>query len=144
LGFFLSRSKKKQIIPTSLAVYGVICCVFMSFYKDIPKEFRMYFQALYTFFEYSVFTLIFWVNIQQKKIRLPIIIVSALFFAFQLIYVITTKIKHLDSIPIGIETILILTYIIYFFYEFSKDIRTFYIYNHYCFWIAVGILIYLG
>ncbi|MBK5269418.1 MAG: hypothetical protein JJE22_00260 [Bacteroidia bacterium] len=52
--------------------------------------------------------------------------------------------KGLDTIPIGIETILILTYIIYFFYEFSKDTRNLYIYNHYCFWIAVGILIYLG
>jgi hypothetical protein len=47
-------------------------------------------------------------------------------------------------VPIGIETILLLIYILYFFYQFSKNLDTSYIYNHYAFWIAVGILIYLG
>jgi hypothetical protein len=47
-------------------------------------------------------------------------------------------------VPIGIETILLLIYIIYFFYTFSKRLNSLYIYNHYVFWIAVGILIYLG
>ena len=51
---------------------------------------------------------------------------------------------RLDSVPIGIETILVLVYIFFFFYEFSKRPTGNYIYNHYCFWIAVGILIYLG
>jgi hypothetical protein len=54
------------------------------------------------------------------------------------------KVKGLDSIPIGIETILLLFYILYFFYQFSKNLSTEYIYNHYVFWVSVGILIYLG
>ena len=54
------------------------------------------------------------------------------------------KVKRLDSIPIGIETILILIYIIYFFYIFSSRFSTLTIYNHYVFWLAIGILIYLG
>jgi len=50
----------------------------------------------------------------------------------------------LDSVPIGIETILIFIYIACFFYDsFQKSTST-YVYNHYCFWISVGILIYLG
>lgn len=52
--------------------------------------------------------------------------------------------KGIDSIPIGIETIILLIYILYFFYQFSKNVSTDYIYNHYGFWISVGILIYLG
>jgi len=47
-------------------------------------------------------------------------------------------------VPIGIETIIILFYIIYFFYQFSRELSTAYIYNHYGFWVSVGILIYLG
>lgn len=50
----------------------------------------------------------------------------------------------LDSVPIGIETIVLLFYIIYFFYQFSRELSTAYIYNHYAFWISVGVLIYLG
>lgn len=69
---------------------------------------------------------------------------SVLFFLFQLFYVLTTDVKRLDTVPIGIETILIFIFIFIFFYEFSKNPHNLYIYNHYCFWIGVGILIYLG
>ena len=144
LAFFLSKSKRSEIIPVSLSVYGIICSAFIFFFYDIDRDIQKYFQTSYTFFEYFVFTLIFWINIKQKKVRRLIAVASALFFVFQLFYLLSIKVKSLDTIPIGIETILILTYIIYFFYEFSKDLRNFYIYNHYCFWISVGILIYLG
>jgi len=71
-------------------------------------------------------------------------LLSILFFVFQIVYVFTTEIKRLDSVPVGIETILILIYIFFFFFELSKNVNGLFIYNHYCFWLAVGILIYLG
>lgn len=144
LCFFLSKSKKKDIVPLIIGLYGIICCVSLIFYTVIPREFTKYFQISYTCFEYAVFTLLFLVNFRQKKVRRRIFIISALFFVFLFLYILTRKVKGIDTIPIGVETILLLIYIIYFFYEFSKDTRNFYIYNHYCFWIAVGILIYLG
>lgn len=88
--------------------------------------------------------MIFWSSLKERKIRRIIIIVSVLFFSFQLIYLFSGSAKRLDSVPIGIETIILLFYIIYFFYGFSKNSGTTYIYNHYGFWISVGILIYLG
>jgi len=72
------------------------------------------------------------------------IIASALFFIFQVFFVTTTSFQRLDSIPIGIESILLFIYIFYFFYEFSKQVKDTFIYNHYTFWIGVGIMIYLG
>ncbi len=50
----------------------------------------------------------------------------------------------MDSVPVGIETILILIFIFFFFYEHFNDTKTEYIYHNYCFWVSVGILIYLG
>jgi len=145
LGFFISKSKKTELVPTSLVIYGIFCCFFLFTLDNyIPKNIRIYFQISYTFIEYGFFTLLFWVNFKQKKVRRPIIIASGLFLISLIFFALRRKVKGLDSIPIGIETILILTYIIYFFYEFSKDSSSFYIYNHYCFWIAVGVLIYLG
>jgi hypothetical protein len=67
-----------------------------------------------------------------------------MFIIFQIAYVTSTAHQRLDSIPIGIETILLFLYIFCFFFEFSKLIKDTFIYNHYTFWIAVGILIYLG
>lgn len=66
-----------------------------------------------------------------------------MFIAFQVIYVLSGKVKRLDTIPVGIETILIVTYIIYFLFELSKNLEGS-LYNHYGFWISVGVLIYLG
>jgi len=72
------------------------------------------------------------------------IIASILFFAFQVLFVTTTSFRRLDSVPIGIESILLFIYIFYFFYEFSKQLKDTFIYNHYIFWIGVGIMLYLG
>ena len=42
------------------------------------------------------------------------------------------------------ETILLFIFIFLFFYRFLKTAVDSYVYNQPCFWIAVGILIYLG
>ncbi len=144
--FFFIGNKKKEAIPILIALYGIVCFCFLIYYEEggIPKDVKKYFLTSYTIFEYSIFTFIFWINFRKDKFRRLLLLASVLFFGFQLFYVLTTKVKGLDSVPIGIETILILIYVVYFFYSFSKRLSDFYIYNHYVFWIAVGILVYLG
>ena len=144
LCFFLFQGKIKDKILLLLAFYGITFFCLIFFHDDIPKDIRKYYQAFYTFLEYAVFTYIFWYNIRNKIFRNFIILVSVLFIFFQIFYVTTTTLNKLDSIPIGIETIFIFIFIFYFFYEYSKNIKDSFIYNHYCFWISVGILIYLG
>ena len=114
------------------------------FYNDIPKSLIKYYQCFYTFLEYAFFSYLLWINVQNKKLKRLIIYFSIGFFLFQFIYAFRSQKSGLDSIPIGIETILILAFIFFFFYEFAQKESSNYIYNHYCFWISVGILIYLG
>ena len=52
--------------------------------------------------------------------------------------------QRLDSISVGIETILLFVYILFFFYDYSKNNRSGFIYHHPAFWLSVGILLYLG
>ena len=144
LAFLLFRSKLKDRIPVTLTLYALMCFGYLMIYYETPKDIRKYIQAFYTFVEYSFFTYIFWLHIQKKAFKTLILIASVLFVAFQIFFVTTATFKRLDSIPIGIETILLFIYIFYFFYEFSKYIKDTFIYNHYTFWIAVGIMIYLG
>jgi hypothetical protein len=94
--------------------------------------------------EYGFFTFIFWRQNKNKFFRKFVIIASSLFLSFELYYLSNTAVERLDSIPIAIETILIFIYIFFFFYDFSKTVKSTFIYNHYCFWLSVGILIYLG
>lgn len=145
IGFlFAKKENRRDSFPITIAVYGLLFFWLLFFYYDIPKDFKKYYQSAYTFLEYSLFAFIFWKNINSKKIKRFILVASFFFLLFQIIYVITTGKNRLDSVPIGIETILILIYILFFFNEFSKTLDGSYIYNHYCFWVSVGILIYLG
>jgi hypothetical protein len=73
-----------------------------------------------------------------------IVVLSIGFLVFQVFYFLTADIKRLDSLGIGIETILLFIYIILFFYDFFKNPKVSFVYNHYCFWISLGILVYLG
>lgn len=50
----------------------------------------------------------------------------------------------IDSIPIGLETLLILLFSFYYFYEQMSDLENHYIYNRYHFWIIIGIILYLA
>ena len=86
------------------------------------------------------FTLINW----KFSIRILILIISAFFFIFQIFYYLTQPFKKLDTVPVGIETILLFIYIFLFFYQFLKNSLIDYVYNNPAFWIAVGILVYLG
>jgi len=145
LAFVLFRCKFKDRIPATIALYGLFVFSFLMIYEELPKgEITKYAQSAYTFLEYAFFSYIFWYNLRNKSIKSLILILSGMFIIFQITFVISTAHRRLDSIPIGIETILVFLYIFYFFYEFSKQIKDTFIYNHYTFWIAVGILIYLG
>ena len=50
----------------------------------------------------------------------------------------------IDSIPIGVETIIILSFSFYYLYERMKDTSTLFIYNTYQFWVVVGMVLYLA
>ena len=50
--------------------------------------------------------------------------------------------KSIDTFPIGFETILVLVFTFYFFYEQLKESVT-PIYDQFFFWIAIGIIVYL-
>lgn len=148
IGLLFLKNRKKEKLPVILLIYGIVCFSFLLFYAsyrpDLSRTTRHYFKSSYTLFEYCIFAFIFWVTIKNKNLKKFIVLSSAGFFVFQVVYALTAKIQRLDSVPIGIETILVLIYIFLFFYEFSKNLNTLYVYNHYGFWIAVGILIYLG
>ena len=128
-----------------LALYGLLFFGLLIVYDFLSSNFQNhYYQGFYTLLEYSIFAYIFWYNIYSKIFRKLIIIVSILFSLYQFFYITSVKFIRLDSISIGIESILIFIYIFYFFYEFSKNTKDVFIYNHYAFWLAVGVMIYLG
>jgi len=99
---------------------------------------------IYTLIEYFFFTTLIFQQLKLKWQRTVVIILSVGFFIFQVLnYLFATK-KTLDSVPIGIETILIFIFIFFFLYEQLRDVKGVPIYDNYFFWISIGLFIYLG
>lgn len=99
---------------------------------------------LYTLIEYSVFSFFLWINIHNKTFRRAIVITSLIFLTFLVIYNLNTRVRRVDSLPIGVETIFILVYSFYYLYEQMNDTQNLFIYNKYQFWVITGIMLYLA
>lgn len=69
---------------------------------------------------------------------------SFVFVAFLISHHLFIVNRRIDSIAIGVESILIFVYIFFFFFEMINKQNGGFIYEHHCFWISVGLLIYLG
>ena len=84
-------------------------------------------------------------SLKIRRFKVIILCLSVfLFVAYEVVNLFMIHFQSIDSVPIGIETILILLYTFYFFYEQFQTIETIYIYNNYWFWFIVGIIFYLS
>lgn len=144
LTFLITLFKSRKTILFS--VYGLIFFLlnFFLYLFDTSHVLRKVYSSSYTFLEYLFFTWALWREIRNRKLRIAILILSISFYIFQVFYFFNSTINHIDSVPVGIETILLFIYILFFFYQYFKETTTRYIYNEPCFWLAIGILIYLG
>lgn len=113
-------------------------------YVDINLTWRLYIWSTFTFVEYLTFTYIIWSTIKNALVKKVIIYASIFFIVFTTIYNIVTNFKGIDSIPIGIETILILLFSFYYLYEQMNNTIDLFIYSTYQFWIIIGFMIYLA
>ena len=118
--------------------------VLLYFFDHVPPHLKQVYQYIYTFLEYSFFAFILWANIGSKVLRTFIVGISILFAAFQVIFFYSGEMTKLDTVPIGIETILIFVFIFFFFYYHFTTSKSQFIYHNYCFWISLGLLVYLG
>jgi len=133
-----------------LSSYGIAIFILLNLYGFVrilgaknPIYVQVY-QSLFTFIEFLVFGILLY-NIIAYHVFKKIIVFSIIsFFAFQIIYVFNEKTQILDSVPIGIETILMFIFVLFFFYERFQDVTGEPIYFHHGFWLSFGMLIYLG
>lgn len=100
--------------------------------------------ALATFIEYSAFAAFIYFNIKRARFKKIILYTSIIFIVFSSVYDIVTNFQFVDSIPIGIETLLILLFSFYYLYEQANDTSSLFIYSKYQFWVVIGMLIYLA
>lgn len=128
-----------------IIIYSVLFFTLLVVYDSLPRNSKKLYDACFTFLEYSFFTSFLWYCIKSKGFKRLMLFLSILFVIFQISYYFSTKeVVKLDSIPIGIETIVIFIYIIFFLFEQFKIEKANYIYSNPGFLLAIGIMIYLG
>ena len=108
-----------------------------------PLALKLFF-AITTFYEYSLFAFFIRNTISNKRVKTIILLISVLFAIFLFIYFTNVRLKRIDSVPIGIESILLLIFSSYFFYEQINSPQLIFIYNDYKFWMITGIMIYIS
>lgn len=107
-------------------------------------DLRRFLINSFTFFEFFFLALFLWINLINKKAKNSLVILSSFFFLFLIYFYISSHFSRIDSIPIGIESIIIISFSFYFFYEKIKNPSVSYIYSDYRFWILIGMITYLA
>ena len=125
------------------------CIIFFSLNQFSTETYkflgRYNYFLIYTSLEYLSFALIAAIFISNRKFSILVIVLSSLFIVFTIIYYTTARFKRIDSIPIGVESILLFVYVFIYFYsliqKFDYQLN---LYERASFWFIVGIFIYLG
>jgi len=146
IGLILYSSRKKTIEKSFwfIALYCLVNSAINFSYPYLAHKINFLLTGFYTVFEYSTFAYFIFFSVQNSFCRKLIKIFSLFMAVFIICYYAFAPVQRIDSIPIGIETILILIYSFYYFYEQMNDLTGKFIYNKPSFWIIVGMMLYLG
>lgn len=99
----------------------------------------------FTIVEFSFLSYFFYLIFPLRNIKLAIKLLWIAFTTFAVIdYFIINKMQSLDSITIGIESITLILFAIYYLYMNLKDSVNFSFYSTFDFWIVITLFIYFA
>jgi hypothetical protein len=113
-------------------------------YLGLNRAFLPFFYSAFTIIEFAAFSYFFFYHVRNKQMRNVIILTSLGFVIFNIVFTLFADLANIDSIPIGIEAILIFVFFFYYLFEQTNGENGPFIYNKYDLWIVAGIMIYLA
>ncbi len=143
--FFIYYNRCKNHKPLKIIIaYCLVSLLTNSLIEFISFDNVSLLYSYFTLAEYLLFASYIFTITSSKRFKRFMIICSGLFLLALIYHTYTTSIRSLDSVPIGIETILILIYSFNYLYEQMSEIDNTFVYNKPSFWIVTGIMIYLA
>ena len=118
--------------------------VLLGLLSNIIKDGERIFVSLFTLGEFLFFSFYIKNIVESKWFKNLVIIISAIFSLFLTVYFFSVEFRFFDSIPVGTESVLIIAFCIYYFFEQINKPTALFIYNTSSFWIIVGFLLYLA
>ena len=108
-------------------------------------ELGRFLYQLFTVLEFILFIWLLHFHIKNKRSKKILLITGICFTIFYFLFTaLASEHAQIDSIQIGVETIIILVFSYYYLYERMNDTNTLFIYNTYPFWIVIAIVLYLS
>lgn len=141
---FFNRNMLKQLWV--VFIYSICSCIIDIVIRYTHLSHTAYFYSIsfFTILEYSLFSIYFHFNYKSNATKKLLIIGSTTFFIIA-IYNLFFDLSHrFDSLPASVESILIISYSIFYFYEQLKTPEYTFIYSTKTFWIVIAILLYLA
>jgi hypothetical protein len=141
--FIRTRIRKDKKILV-IFIYCLSSLILNFIGEHLARQYLYIYYAIFTIIEYLIFTSFFWLFISSSIMKKIIVTLSVLFILFVFGYLEYSGYLRIDSLSIGIETILIIIYSFYYMYQEMKETNNSLVYNKYQFWVISGILIYLA
>jgi len=142
---FLFKRIRINVTISILAIYLIVFFTLNFYFKETKLLLgRSNYYFAYTLLEYLSLSGLLWLCVRGRRIRIYIAILSAMFVIFLIFFYASVKMARVDSVPIGIESILLMTYIVFYFFNEFKTITNENVYDRPTFWIAIGVFIYIG
>ncbi|RYY43958.1 MAG: hypothetical protein EOO06_18940 [Chitinophagaceae bacterium] len=135
---------RKNWVLKTVASYALLEFLTNFSTQFVTIQVTILFYALFTLLEYLLFARSFFLIIKSQVAKKGIVFLSLGFTVFWILYQIYGPKNVLDSVPIGVASILILIYAFYFFYEEMENVSQGPIYTRFTFWITAGIMVYLA
>ena len=151
--FFLYRKTKNEFKGVRLIILYLVCSFLITYslkytqdnYPGFYRDLYVILSEVSTFIEYGMFAGFIYYQLKSNTAKKLLLISIAAFSIFLVIFNVFFKVEtFIDSIPIGVETILILGFGFYFLYEQTNDTTTLFIYTKPAFWVIFGIILYLA
>ena len=104
-----------------------------------------YLYEIFTVMELILFLGFLGFHIKKTKVKKMLLYIGICFTIFYFSFsALASEKTPIDSIQIGIEAIIVLTFSYYYLYERMNDTNTLFIYNTYTFWVVIGMVLYLS
>ena len=141
---FKQRNRKKELWV--IFFYKIISFATDSFFLFFSKtkDTEFYLFSVFTIIEYALFSIFLYLNYESNRIKQFLIVISVVFLGFAGYNLINRANHKFDSLPASLESILIITYSILFFYEQLKNPENTFVYSSKKFWIVIAMLLYLA
>jgi len=144
LFFFHKRKETGFLVFGMYLVYAILCDtlitpIFFTLFQSVYISLR-----IFTIVEYSILTIFLYRNIKSDIFKKIILFCSSLFLAYAFFEFFQSNLQEFDSIPSGIESLLMICYCIFILFEKIKEPDSLFLYNTPIFWIVVGLILYFS